>query len=205
MIRRMDPAIDTRQRLLDSAQALIYASSYREVGVQQICNHAGVKKGSFYHFFPSKRDLALAVLDQTHALMQDTLIDKAFARDLPPLARIDRFFVSLYDFHKQVKKNTGYVLGCPFGNIGCEMSTQDEVLRGKVDSILSAAERPFAAALKEAIARGDLPAMDTAAAASALFAYTEGIMLYAKTRNDPGLIRDLGKRALQLLIPADLQ
>ena len=205
MIRRMDPAIDTRQRLLDSAQALIYASSYREVGVQQICNHAGVKKGSFYHFFPSKRDLALAVLDQTHALMQDTLIDKAFARDLPPLARIDRFFVSLYDFHKQVKKNTGYVLGCPFGNIGCEMSTQDEVLRGKVDSILSAAERPFAAALKEAIARGDLPAMDTAAAASALFAYTEGIILYAKTRNDPGLIRDLGKRALQLLIPADLQ
>ena len=205
MIRRMDPAIDTRQRLLDSAQALIYASSYREVGVQQICNHAGVKKGSFYHFFPSKRDLALAVLDQTHALMQDTLIDKAFARDLPPLARIDRFFVSLYDFHKQVKKNTGYVLGCPFGNIGCEMSTQDEVLRGKVDSILSAAERPFAAALKEAIASGDLPAMDTAAAASALFAYTEGIILYAKTRNDPGLIRDLGKRALQLLIPADLQ
>ncbi len=201
----MDPAIDTRQRLLDSAQALIYASSYREVGVQQICNHAGVKKGSFYHFFPSKRDLALAVLDQTHALMQDTLIDKAFARDLPPLARIEGFFASLYDFHKQVKKNTGYVLGCPFGNIGCEMSTQDEVLRGKVDSILSAAERPFAAALKEAIARGDLPAMDTAAAASALFAYTEGIMLYAKTRNDPGLIRDLGKRALQLLIPADLQ
>jgi TetR/AcrR family transcriptional repressor of nem operon len=201
----MDPAMDTRQRLLDSAQALIYASSYREVGVQQICNHAGVKKGSFYHFFPSKRDLALAVLDQTHALMQDTLIDKAFARDLPPLARIERFFASLYDFHKQVKKNTGYVLGCPFGNIGCEMSTQDEVLRGKVDSILSAAERPFSDALMEAIARGELPAMDTAAAASALFAYTEGIMLYAKTRNDPGLIRDLGKRALQLLIPAGLR
>lgn len=199
----MDPAIDTRQRLLDSAQTLIYASSYREVGVQQICNHAGVKKGSFYHFFPSKRDLALAVLDQTHALMQDTLIDKAFARDLPPLARIERFFASLYDFHKQVKENTGYVLGCPFGNIGCEMSSQDEVLRGKVDSILSAAEAPFAAALNEAIASGELPAMNTAAAASALFAYTEGIMLYAKTRNDPALIRDLGKRALQLLMPAD--
>ncbi|MGB5177473.1 MAG: TetR/AcrR family transcriptional regulator [Gammaproteobacteria bacterium] len=201
----MDSTIDTRQRLLDSAQALIYASSYREVGVQQICNHAGVKKGSFYHFFPSKRDLALAVLDQTQAVMQETLINKAFARDLPPLARIDRFFVSLYDFHKQVKKNTGYVLGCPFGNIGCEMSTQDEALRARVDSILSAAEAPFAAALNEAVASGELPAMDTAAAASALFAYTEGIMLYAKTRNDPALIRDLGKRALQLLIPVDSQ
>jgi TetR/AcrR family transcriptional repressor of nem operon len=199
----MDTSIDTRQRLLDAAQALIYASSYHEVGVQQICDQAGVRKGSFYHFFPSKRDLALAVLDQAQAFMQDTLINKAFAPDVPPLARIERFFSSLHDFHKQVKKDSGFVLGCPFGNIGCEMSTQDEALRSKVDNILSASEEPFAAALDEAVANGELPAIDTAASASALFAYTEGIMLYAKTRNDPELIRDLGKRALRLLIPAD--
>ena len=198
----MDLFIDTRQRLLDAAQALIYASSYREVGVQQICNRAGVKKGSFYHFFPSKRDLALAVLDQSYAIMQETLINTAFAPDLPPLARIERFFASLYDFHKQIKESTGFVLGCPFGNIGCEMSTQDETLRSKVDNILSAAEKPFALALDEAIANGELPAMNSATSASALFAYTEGIMLYAKTRNDPELIRDLGKRALRLLIQA---
>ena len=201
----MDASIDTRQRLLDAAQALIYASSYHEVGVQQICDHAGVRKGSFYYFFPSKRELALAVLDQSHALMQDTLINRAFAPDLPPLARIERFLTSLYDFHKQVKQNSGYVLGCPFGNIGCEMSTQDEALRSKVDEILSAAEAPFATALDEAVVNGELPAMDTAAAACALFAYTEGIVLYAKTRNDPELIRDLGKRALQLLLPATLK
>jgi TetR/AcrR family transcriptional repressor of nem operon len=201
----MNPSDDTRQRLLDTAEELIYASSYRDVGVQKICDHAGVKKGSFYHFFPSKRDLALAVLDQTHAFVQDTLLDKAFAHDLPPLARIERFFDSLYDFHKQIKASTGHVLGCPFGNIGCEMSSQDEALRSKVDTILSACEEPFAAALSEAVANGELPAIDTTASAGALFAYTEGIMLYAKARNDPELIRRLGKRALRLLIPAVLQ
>jgi len=201
----MNPADDTRQRLLDAAQDLIYASSYHDVGVQQICDHAGVKKGSFYHFFPSKRDLALAALDQTHASIQDTLLDEAFARDLPPLARIERFFDSLYDFHKQIKANTGHVLGCPFGNIGCEMSSRDEALRSKVDNLLSACEEPFATALNEAVANGELPAIDTAASAGALFAYTEGIVLYAKTRNDPELIRELGKRALRLLTPAVLQ
>ena len=92
----MNTTDDTRQRLLDAAQALFHASSYRDVGVQQICNHAGVKKGSFYHFFPSKRDLAVAALDQTHALIQDTLISKAFAHDLPPLARIELFLLSLF-------------------------------------------------------------------------------------------------------------
>ena len=53
-----------KEKLLDSALDLMYARSYRDVGVQEICEHAGVKKGSFYHFFPSKRDLTLAALDR---------------------------------------------------------------------------------------------------------------------------------------------
>ena len=56
---------DTRQRLLDTAEKLFYARSYEDVGVQEICREAGVKKGSFYHFFPSKRDLTLAILDDS--------------------------------------------------------------------------------------------------------------------------------------------
>lgn len=195
----MNAGPDTRQRLIDAAQTLIHASSYREVGVQQICAEAGVRKGSFYHFFPSKRDLALAALEQSHAFVRETFINEAFAHDVPPLARISRFFDGLYALHRDIKDNTGYVLGCAFGNIGCEMSTQDESLRRKVDDILHALEAPFAAALEEAVVRGDLPPIDVEGSACALFAYAEGIMVYAKTRNDPELIRDLGKRALGLL------
>ena len=45
----MDIVHDTKQRLLDAAFALFYARSYADVGVQEICEKAGVKKGSFYH------------------------------------------------------------------------------------------------------------------------------------------------------------
>ena len=198
----MTEPTETRQRLLDAARQLIHASSYREVGVQQICDRAGVKKGSFYHFFPSKRDLALASLDQSHDLARDNIFRSSFADDLPPLERIKRFFDTLYRFQRDIKEHTGFVLGCPFGNIGSEMSAQDETLRSKVDHILSCCEQPFARALQEAVAHGDLPDIDIEASARALFAYAEGVMLYAKTRNDPELIRDLGKRALNLLTPA---
>jgi len=201
----MDTPTNTRQRLLVAAQTLIYASSYHEVGVQQICAQASVRKGSFYHFFLSKRDLALAAMDQSLADAQDAFINKAFANDIPPLARISRFFDALYSFHKGIKDSTGYVLGCPFGNIGCEISATDEILRQKVDDILAECEQPFIRALDDAVTNGDLPAMDTPAAACALFAYAEGIMVYAKTRNDPDIIRDLGKRALHLLVPTDYQ
>jgi TetR/AcrR family transcriptional repressor of nem operon len=205
MIADMEPSTDTRQRIISAAQELIYTSSYNEVGVQEICDRANVKKGSFYHFFPSKRDLALAVLDQSQAVMYETIINRAFIDDIPPLARIERFFTTIHDFHQQVKQDTGFVFGCPFGNLGCEMSTRDEDIRCKVDDILRAAEKPFEKALAEAVANGDLPAIDAAATARAIFAYVEGIMVYAKTRNDPALIRELGKHALQLIVPAKIQ
>jgi TetR/AcrR family transcriptional repressor of nem operon len=199
----MDVTTDTRQRIIDSARELIYARSYSDVGVQQICDNAAVKKGSFYHFFPSKRDLTLAVLDQLQEFFRDTILNRSFAADIPPLQRIERFFNNIYEFQKQTRKATGHILGCPFGNLGCEMSTRDEAIRSKVDAIFHASERPFEQALQEAVARGDLPAIDTGATARAMFAYVEGIMMYAKTRNDPELIRDLGQRALQLAVPID--
>ena len=201
----MNETRDTRQRIINAAQALIYERSYNEVGVQEICDHAKVKKGSFYHFFPSKSDLALAVLDKSQTYICDEIINKSFNDDIPPLARIERFFNTLYEFHRQSKENNGNVFGCPFGNLGSEMSTQDEGIRNKVDSILRASEKPFEKALTEAVARGDLQTVDTAAMAKAIFAYTEGIMLYAKTCNDPELIRELGKRALQLTVPVNMQ
>jgi len=197
----MENVSDTRQRIIDSARELIYARSYSDVGVQQICNHAGVKKGSFYHYFPSKRDLTLAVLEQLQAYFRDTILKRSFAADIPPLQRIEHFFSSIYEFQKQTKAATGHVLGCPFGNLGCEMSTQDDVLRSKVDTIFRASEHPFQQALQEAVAQGDLPAIDTATTARAIFAYVEGILMVAKTRNDPEVIRDLGARALHLVIP----
>lgn len=200
----MDSRTDTRQRLIDSARDLIYARSYTDVGVQEICDRAGVRKGSFYHFFPSKRDLTLAMLDQFQAFFHKDILERAFTADIPPLQRISRFFEYAGDFQQQMKQDTGQMPGCPFGNIACEMSTRDEAIRLKVEHIIRDTEIPFEQALAEAVANGDLPAMDTAATARALFAYVEGIMVYAKAHNDPDMVRELGKRALQLVVPERL-
>jgi len=51
---------DARQRLLDATIDLIWQNSYGAVTVDDICERAGVKKGSFYYFFPSKTDLVVA-------------------------------------------------------------------------------------------------------------------------------------------------
>lgn len=198
----MHTATDTRQRLVDMARDLIAASSYHAVGVQEICGRAGVQKGSFYHHFTSKHELALAAVDDMADHFSGSIFKHAFSHDIAPLARIERFFTAVYNYHQQVKDTTGHVQGCPFGNLAAELGSVDADMRDKIDALFRLAEAAIDQALQDAVEQGDLPRMDTSAAARAIFAYTEGLILYAKTRNDATLIRDLGKRALQLATEA---
>ncbi len=184
--------IDTRQRILDTASVLFHTHSYADVGVAAVCDQASVSKGSFFHFFPSKRDLVLAVMDQFRKLFGETLIAQAFSPKLRPLERLDQFVEGLYAFQKTQYEEFGHIPGCPFGNLAMEQATQDEVLRKKVDDILRSVSYHFRATVSDAVQSGELSAVDEEATAEAMLGYLEGIQLLAKTRNDPELIRRLG-------------
>ena len=56
-----DPA--SKHRLIEAAAQVLHQRSYGSVGVDELCARAGVRKGSFYHFFESKRDLTLAAIE----------------------------------------------------------------------------------------------------------------------------------------------
>lgn len=51
-----------REQLIEAATALIMQRGYASTGVDDVCAAAGASKGSFYHHFKSKEDLALHVL-----------------------------------------------------------------------------------------------------------------------------------------------
>ena len=195
----MGSTINTKEKILASALDLIYARSYADVGVQEVCEHAGVKKGSFYHFFPSKRDLTLAALDRQWDIVQKNIFEPSFSSTRSPLKRIERCFVLLGGFQAQIKARTGHVYGCPFGNLATELSTHDEAIRKKIDRIFQAMESYFEDALRQAIADGEVAAQDTRAGAQTIMAYLEGTNMLAKTRNDPGLIKQLGQAVVRLL------
>lgn len=54
---------DTRQHLLDIGQHIMAAKGFSSVGLNEILRTAGVPKGSFYHYFPSKELYGQAVLE----------------------------------------------------------------------------------------------------------------------------------------------
>lgn len=53
---------DTREKILHTAQGLFSTHGYDATGVAQICADAGVSKGAFYHHFPSKHAVFMAIL-----------------------------------------------------------------------------------------------------------------------------------------------
>jgi len=183
--------MQTQQRILHAARELIHSRSYADVGVASICDHAQVKKGSFYHFYPSKQELTLAVLDTYFVDMKNQLLDKAFSKDIPPLDRLRRMALLAYEFQKELKNQTGHVLGCPFGNLATELSTQDETIRKKVEQIFTRMQSAIKQVLDQAQQQENIDKFNSEATAEAMLAYFEGIVMLAKTRNDPEVIHQL--------------
>lgn len=188
---------DARERLLSSAGELLYALGYHGVSVEELCERAGVKKGSFYHFFPSKQELTLAVLDAQWNIMRDALVEPAFASDLPPLERIQRFFDLMAGASADEQGKTGQIGGCRFGNLVAEMGSQNPQIRQKVLSVFQALATYFERALEEAINAGEVSSINPRMTAFALLGYMEGLLLLGRTSNDADLMRQLGQRALQ--------
>lgn len=191
-MRTMMSTVDTQQRILDSARELIFSRSYADVGVAAICEHAGVKKGSFYYFYPSKQALALAVLDIQFTDFKEKLINRVFADDAPPLARLANFVEAVYEIQNKICVDSGQVWGCPFGNLSTELSTRDEAIRKRTQQIFVEMQRLICRVVEAAQEVGELsPEVDGQNTAQAMVAYFEGVLLLAKNQNNPELIHRL--------------
>ncbi|MEA1888591.1 MAG: TetR/AcrR family transcriptional regulator, partial [Pseudomonadota bacterium] len=189
---RMSTTNDTRERIIEAAKSRFHNRSYADVGIKEICDMASIQKGSFYHFFPSKRDLVLAVIDEFAEDWANGFVAEAFDPALPPMERIDYVIDAAFFWQKSSKELNGHIPGCLFGNLALEISTQDDVLRAKLNAVFTSAKDRFKETLDEAIELGAISPLDSELTAEAMLAYLEGMILFAKAENDPEVIYRLG-------------
>lgn len=190
---------DAKERLLKAALDLIWGRSYGTVTIDAICEKANVKKGSFYYFFDSKSDLAVAALEEDWVTSSKGEWDEMFSASVPPLDRIRNFFQSALEEQEKIVKEHGKVLGCPCFSIGSETSTQDEPIRAKVQEILQRQVKYFESAIRDAQAEGLVGTGDAAAKAKCLYAFFEGSLAQARIQNDLEYLRALPSGAMDLL------
>lgn len=80
--------LPSKTRLLNAALYAIRAKGYAATTLDDICHDAGVTKGSFFHHFRSKDDLALAAVAHWNAMSADLFTAAPYHDARDPLARV---------------------------------------------------------------------------------------------------------------------
>lgn len=190
---------DANERLMDAALDLIWEESYGAVTIDDICKRADVKKGSFYYFFDSKAELAVAALERMWAQTWKPNMDQAFSPSLDPLARLAGYLDAIYKKQVAIKQEHGKVLGCPIVSVGSETSTHEVDVNGKIREILNRKRRYYESAIRDAVAEGVVEPCDPAEKASSLAGLIEGTVCQCRIMNDPEVARSLPEMGLRLL------
>jgi len=198
---------DARERLIKACGHLMHVRGYTAVGISEICAEAGVQKGSFYHFFSSKRDLALAVIDG-YAVEENQATLTMLGEVGSPLQRLEQRLKGVVQQQLAWRATYGQMTGCLLGNLILEMSTQEPSMRVRLREAVEESVDGFKRLLTEAVSAGELAPLDVEQSASCIQAMIEGAILMAKMRDDPqdlSLLRGAVFRLLAVECPAALE
>lgn len=110
----------TRERLVSTAAELFWRRGYAATGVSAIMQHAQATSGSFYHFFPTKDDLLLAVLEAVARELEDEVLGRA-ERETPDLAGRTGWLAAAY---RERTIPDGSRAGLPVGALVAELGPE---------------------------------------------------------------------------------
>ena len=188
----------TKEKLLQVAFDLIWDSSYGCVSVGDICERAGVNKGSFYHFFASKADLAVAAYQEKWNQARP-VYDRIFSPQVPPMQRLHDWCEFVCVCQQEKAEKYGRVCGCPYASIGAEIATREEAIRAESQRLSQCGVRYVESAIADAIREGAVTVTDASLAAQRVNSVVIGMLVQAKVQNSLEGLRDLEPAVMSLL------
>ena len=188
----------TRDRLLAAAARLFWEKGYTTTSVADIAHAAGARTGSLYHFFPTKQELLVAVLDRYHDGIREMLLEPAWQGVADPIERV----FALLARYRQHLVETDCFYGCPIGSLALELHEPDPAVRERLAANFAAWTRAVEGCLDAAADR--LPAdVDRHELAQFVLSTMEGGVMQSRTHRtldafDAGVrrLRDYVERLL---------
>ncbi len=178
---------DTRSEIIRIGTDLISRQGFNTTGIDAVLKEAAVPKGSFYHYFKSKEEFGLAVIEHFAERFELRLSSFLNDEEVAPLNRIRNY---LETGLARVSQNN-CTKGCLIGNLGQEMADLNERFRARLDEIFGMWKERFAACLAEAQQRGELShTLDANLLGGFILSGWEGAILRAKVMKSPQPMRD---------------
>ena len=146
---------ESKTKLLDAALKVVRAKGYSATRIEDICAEAGLTKGSFFHHFRSKEDLALAAVAHWGARTSAFFADASYHDQSDPLDRL----IAYVEFRKAIMTGELPEFTCLLGTIIQETYVTHADINAACERILTAHARTLEADIREAMrqyqVRGD--------------------------------------------------
>ena len=180
----------TRARILDTAERLVIENGFAATTVDQVIAESGTSKGSFFHHFESKMDLARSLVARYAAAdiaNLDDALAKARAQTGDPAEQVIAFVRVFEDGADELMSAQS---SCLYVSILTERQLARSGTAEQIVAAIEAWRTALAALLREAFARRPprVPA-DPDALADHVFVTFEGAFLLCRSTGEPGHMR----------------
>ncbi len=184
--------VNTRERLIESARALLWERGYVGTSPRAIQERAEAGQGSMYHHFSGKPDLALAAVRRSAEEMRA----KAGVEFSGPGSALDRITVYLL-------RERAVLRGCPVGRLAQDPDiVADPALRAPLEETFAWLRERLAEVVEEGRVAGEFPAgLDSADTAAAIVATLQGGYVLARAADSIEPFDRAIKGVLGLLSP----
>jgi TetR/AcrR family transcriptional regulator, transcriptional repressor for nem operon len=172
---------NSKTKLLEAARDSIRAKGYTATRVEDVCAAAGVTKGSFFHHFNTKEDLALAVTEHWRVNSGELFASAPYQKVSDPLDRL----LAYVDFRKELLQGELVDFTCLVGTLVQEVYETHPEIRDACELSISEHAGTLEPVIAEAIAKYRIDAEWTA---RSLALYTQaviqGAFVLAKAKGD---------------------
>jgi TetR/AcrR family transcriptional repressor of nem operon len=107
----------TRDRIVEAGLYLFWLQGYAATGMAEILSRAEANAGSFYHFFKTKEELLIAVLELYIQSLEPVIVQPVLSTIPDPIERV----FGILEFYRQNLLKTGCTYGCPIGRLALEI------------------------------------------------------------------------------------
>lgn len=193
----MNVETTTRDRLVAEGMRQLMAYGYDGVGLGPLLKSVQVPKGSFYHFFRSKDDFVVAVIqayDQKYRAIRQRIFDD---ETRGPLDRLQEYFQFL---ERELHAEAPFA-GCLYGVIAQTLAGREPQVRLALARSFHAWEESLAALLASAQRVGEIaPEADIPDLVASIVEAYEGALIRMKAADDPAVFARFRSRRLPELL-----
>jgi len=182
---------ETRLRIIRTAADLFHKQGARSTSPDDIIEASQTGKGQFYHYFRSKENLI-------HEVLQTYLGDIKSGRspvnyEINSWRALEKWFLA----HVELQKHYEMTRGCPFGTLGNEVTSRDELIRQDVSLIFEVVKNKLATFFIREKAKGRLAKQASEERmADFCIATIQGAMLMGKIRRSSETVETTVREAL---------